>query len=157
MTIIDKNLILSGGYSAAGVTQFQTVTGSAAVLSTNTIDLGTKRDMGEGDCMSLSVVVGTAFAGLTALDIEVIIADDAALTTNVESVGALKGVPVAKLTAGAAFECFVSPQIGSIGRRYLGARYTPTGTGTAGALFADLGDEVAQDGRKFYPSGITVA
>ncbi len=155
--IIDKNLILSGGYSAAGVTQFQTVTGSSAVLSTNTIDLGTKRDMGAGDALDLRVQIGTAFAGLTALDIEVVIADDAALTTNVESVAALKGIPVARLTAGASFAVCVSPYVGGIGRRYMGARYTPTGTGSAGTLFAELGDDTVQNGRKFYPSGIVVA
>jgi hypothetical protein len=38
----------------------------------------------------------------------------------------------------------------------LGLRFTPTGTGTAGAILGDFGIDI-QDGRKFYPSGFTVA
>jgi hypothetical protein len=153
--IVDNFLILSGSVSAAGAVGFQTVTGASAVLSTNTIDLGVARDIGEGEDTFIRFQVGTAFTGLTALDFEAICADDAALTTNVTSIGAIKAVPVASLTAGARFAVDISPQIGSKGRRYLGARYTPTGTGTAGALFADLGLEI-QDNGKNYPSAITI-
>lgn len=133
----------------------QTVTGSSAVLSTNTIDLSVNRDIGGGEDLYLRYQVGTAFAGLTSLKIEVIIADDAALTTNVTSVCSVD-VPVASLTAAARGALELSPRIGSLGRRYLGARFTPTGTGTAGTLTADIGVEI-QDGQKFYPGGFTVA
>lgn len=152
---VDNNLVLSGSVSATGVIGYQTVTGSAAVLSTNTIDLGVARDIGEGEDLYLRVQVGTAFAGLTNLDVEVITADDAALTTNVTSVAAVKGIPVASLGAGARVAVELSPQLRSNGRRYLGARYTPTGTGTAGTLFADIGLEV-QDNGKQYASGFAV-
>lgn len=151
---VDNNLILSGSVSATGVVSGQTVTGASAVLSTNTIDLGVARDIGAGEDLWLRTQVLTAFAGLTALDIEVICADDAALTTNVTSIAAVKAVPVASLTAGARFAVELSPQLGKQGRRYVGARYTPTGTGTAGVLFADIGVEV-QDA-KTYASGYSV-
>ena len=151
----DNNLTLSGAIGATGAISFQTVTGASAVLSTNTIDLGAARDVGEGKDLYLRVQVGTAFAGLTALDLDVIVADDAALTTNVTSVSSIKAIPVASLAAGARFAVELSPQLRSLGRRYLGARYVPTGTGTAGTLFADIGIEV-QDGQKFYPGGFVV-
>jgi hypothetical protein len=34
-------------------------------------------------------------------------------------------------------------------------RYTPTGTGTTGAVIAELGTDIA-DGQKFYPVGFAV-
>lgn len=152
---IDNNLVVSGSVSAAGAIGYQTVTGSSAVLSTNTVDLGVARDIGEGEDLYLRATVGTVFAGLTALDISAIVADDAALTTNVTCVGAITGVPVASLAAGARFALKLHPQLRTNGRRYLGARYTPTGTGTTGTLFADFGLEV-QDAGKQYASGFSI-
>lgn len=151
---VDNNLVVSGSVSAAGVIGFQTVTGASAVLSTNTVDLGVARDVGAGADLFLRVEVGTVFAGLTALDIEAITADDAALSVNVTSIGALKGVPVASLTAGSRFAVDLSPQLRTQGRRYIGARYTPTGTGTTGTVFADFGIET-QD-QKAYATGISI-
>lgn len=152
---VDNNLVVSGSVSATGAIAFQTVTGASAVLSTNTIDLGSARDIGAGNDLYLRVEVGTVFAGLTALDLEAIVADDAALTVNVTSIGAIKGVPVASLVAGARFAVDCGPQIGSNGRRYLGARFTPTGTGTTGTIFADFGIE-DQDTGKQYPVGFSI-
>lgn len=156
--IVDNNLVLSGGVSAAGAVTYQTVTGASAVLSANTIDLLQNREMGSGDDLYFRPQVGTAFAGLTALTIEVIVADDAALTSNVAVVGSSGAIPVASLVAGARFAVDVNPRIGSKGQRYMGARYTPTGTGSAGTLFADIGIEIqdANTGTKSYPGGFAV-
>lgn len=151
----DNNLILSGSVSATGAIAYQTVTGASAVLSTNTIDLGVARDIGTGQDLFLRAQVGTVFAGLTALDVEAITADDAALSVNVTSVGALKGIPVAQLTAGARLAVDLSPLLTQQGRRYLGARYTPTGTGTTGTLFASIGPDT-QDNGKQYASGFSI-
>jgi hypothetical protein len=84
---MDRNLIVSGSVTGpAGSTTItgQTVTGSSAVVSTNTIDLQENSDIGEGDdFLRARAIVATAFTGLTALTIEAIQADDAALSTNV--------------------------------------------------------------------------
>lgn len=151
---VDNLLVVSGSVGATGVVAFQTVTGASAVLSTNTIDLGVARDIGAGQAIYLRVEVGTVFAGLTALDLQAIVADDAALTTNVTVVGDMDAIPVAQLTAGSRFAVKLSPQLRSNGRRYLGARFNPTGTGTTGTVFADFGIGV-QD-QKTYASGFTV-
>ena len=153
--ILDNNLILSGAITAAGAVSYQTVTGTGNVLSTNTIDLGSNRDIGEGEDLYLRFQVGTVFAGLTALELQFIAADDAALTTNVTVIDSSGAIPVASLTAGARFVLDLNPRIGSNGQRYIGARYVITGTGTTGTLFADLGLEIS-DGKKFYPSGFSV-
>ena len=153
--IMDSLLTLSGSVSGNTWTG-QTVTGSSAVLSTNTVDLSQARDIGEGEKLFLRLAVGTAFTGLTALTCEVIIADDAALTSNVTVVGSTGAIPVAQLTAGARFACGINPRIGSVGKRYVGARYTPTGTGTAGTLIGEIGTDI-QDGQTYYPSGFSVS
>ncbi len=153
--MIDNYLTLSGSW-ANGTWTPQTVTGASAVLSTNTVDLLQNRDIGEGNEVNLRVGVPTAFTGLTALTIEVIVADDAALSTNVTTIGSSGAIPVASLTAGSRFAVTTNPRIASKGQRYLGVRYTPTGTGTAGAVIAELGDATIADGQKFYPVGFAV-
>jgi hypothetical protein len=152
---VDNNLVVSGGVSVAGAVTYQTVTGAAAVLSANTIDLGQNRDMGAGtDYLKMRLSVGTAFAGLTALTAEIIVADDAALSTNVTVVGSTGAVPVASLVAGARLEAEINTRILSKGQRYLGIRYTPAGTGTTGTVFADFGDGI--EDFKAYPVGFAV-
>lgn len=159
--MVDALLQLAGSITGNTVTA-QTVTGATAVISTNTVDVasggipsGQVRDMGQGQDLYGRFQVATAFAGLTALECQVIAADDAALTTNVTVIGSTGAIPVASLTAGARFAAFVNPRLANRGQRYVGARFVPTGTGTAGALVADLGAEVT-DGAKFYNSGFAV-
>lgn len=151
----DNNLILSGSISSTGTITYQTPATTSTTLSTNTVDLGTARDMGEGEDLFMRVLVGTAFAGGTSTEFQVITADDAALTSNVTVIGTTGAILTASLTAGARFACQVNPRLGSKSQRYLGARYSVTGTNTAGTAFIDLGAEI-QDGQKFYASGIAI-
>ncbi len=155
---VDNNLTVAGGITAAGAVSYQTVTGASAVLSANTVDLLQNREMGQGQELFARAQVGTAFAGLTSLTVEVIQADDAALSSNVSVIGSSGAIPVASLTAGARFAVAANPKIGSKGQRYMGLRFTPAGTGTAGTLFADFGVEIddALAGAKAYPSGFAV-
>ena len=154
---VDNNLVVSGAISAAGAVSVQTVTGTnTSVLSTNTIDLLQARDMGEGnDLLKLRAEVLTAFAGATSVEIQAIVADDAALSSNVTVIGSSGAIPLASLTLGARFAVELNPRIGSKGQRYLGARYVIVGAGSAGAVFTDFGSEY-QDGQKFYPNGFAV-
>ena len=152
---VDNNLTLSGSITN-GVVTGQTVTGAASVISTNTIDMVKAGDLGEGMEIYGRAQITTTFTGLTALEIQVIAANDAALSTGVTVVGSSGAIPVAQLTAGARFAAAINPRLANNGQRYYGLRYVPTGTGTAGALFGDIGIEV-QDGQKFYPSGFVVA
>jgi hypothetical protein len=159
--ILDRNLIVSGsvgGTALAPALTGQTVTGASAVVSTDTIDLSVARDIGAGDGKPKArLQVTTTFTGLTALRADVIVADNAALSTNVTVIGSTGDIPVADLAAGRAFVAELNARLipPNLGRRYLGIRYTPTGTGTAGAIFADFGWET-QDGRKNHPSGFAV-
>jgi hypothetical protein len=156
--ILDQNLIVSG--TVGGTAVSPTITGqaiTATAVSTNTVDLTTARDLFEGnDLVKLRVMLPAAFNTLTTLTIEIIVASDAALTTNIKVVGSSGAIPLASLTLGALFAIEGNAQIGSTNQRYLGARYTVGGSNpTLGQVLADFGMEV-QDGKKFYASGFAV-
>jgi len=136
------------------VSDAQAVTTTA--VSTNTVDLSQARDIGEGEDLYMNFAVGTAFAGGTSVKFEVIVADNAALSSNVLVVGSSDAIATASLTAGASQAVRINPQVASTGKRYLGARYTVVGTYTAGTVTADITHTI-QDGKKFYASGFSVA
>ena len=155
--IQDARLLLSGSISSSdnSITG-QTVTGTnTSVLSTNTVDLSTTRDIGEGADLFGRFQVATAAAGGTSVEFQVVTADDAALTTNVTVIGSTGAIVTASLTAGARFACDVNPRLASKGQRYVGLRYVIVGAMTAGVYVGDLGAEI-QDGQKFYPSGFAI-
>lgn len=153
---VDNNLVVSGAVSAAGVVSGQTgYSAGASVLSTNSVDLGSKRDIGEGQDLYGRFEVTIAGAGGTSIECQIIAADDAALTTSVAVLGTTGAIPIASLTLASRFSCAINPKLASKGQRYVGARYVSVGTTTAGSFFADIGAEI-QDGQKFYPSGFAV-
>ncbi len=131
----------------------QAVTTTA--VSTDTVDLSVARDMGEGGDLYMNFAMTEAFAGGTSTNFEIIIADNAALSSNVVVIGASGAIVTADLTLGKNVAVRLNPQIASLGKRYLGARYTVSGTNTAGEVVADIVMDV-QDGKKFYASGFTV-
>ncbi len=153
---VDNNLVLSGAISAVGAVSGQAVySAGTSVLSTNAVDLGTGRDTGEGADLFGRFEVTVAAVGGTSIEMQVISADDAALSVNVTVIGTTGAIPVASLTLGSRTACDINPRIGSKGQRYMGARYISVGTTTAGSFFADLGIDI-QDGQKFYATGINV-
>ena len=139
------------------VSAAQAVTASA--VSTDKVDLLVARDIGEGEDLYMNFSVDTSFtaAGAATLEMQVVVADDAALTTNVTVIGSTGAIPKASLVAGANFAARINPQIASLGRRYFGANYVvSTGPMTAGAVTANVVHGI-QDGKKFYASGFSVA
>jgi len=111
--------------------------------------------MGEGEDLFMNFAMTEAFAGGTSTNFEIIIADNAALSSNVVVIGASGAILTASLTLGTNVAVRLNPQIASLGKRYLGARYTVSGTNSAGKVTADIVMDV-QDGKKFYASGFTV-
>ena len=138
------------------VSAAQAVTSSA--VSTDKVDLSVARDIGEGENLYMNFSVDTAFtaAGAATMEMQVVVADDAALTTNVTVVGTTGAIGKASLTAGANFVARINPLLASTGRRYFGANYVvSTGPMTAGAITANVVHGI-QDGKKAYASGFTV-
>jgi hypothetical protein len=128
---------------------------TTTAVSTDKADLLQARDIGEGEDLYAVFTVGTAFAGGTSVNMAIAVADDAALTSNVTTIGMTGPIVTANLTAGAQFTVRIAPLIGSTGKRYLGASYTVVGTYTAGTVTVDIVHGI-QDGRKYYPSGTQV-
>lgn len=153
---VDNNLLLSGSISAAGAVSGQTATGTdTSVLSTNAIDLGVARDVGEGKDLFLRVETITAASGGTSVEFQAIASDAANGTGNVQVIGSTGAIPVAQVTAGSRFAAGINPRLANKGQRYITGRFVFVGAVAAGAYMADIGVEV-QDGGKFYPAGFAV-
>ena len=128
---------------------------TVTAVSTDKADLAVARDIGEGEPLFVNFALGAAFAGGTSTAFEVVVADDAALSTNVTVIGSSGALLTAALTLGKTIVVALNPLVASMGKRYIGTRYTVVGTNTTGTVTADLTDGV-QDGQKFYPGGFTV-
>jgi predicted RecA/RadA family phage recombinase len=153
--ITDVLTQFSGGYSG-GVATGQTVTGTdASVLSTNTYDLGVARDIGKGEPLDVAVHVVTAAAGGTSVRFQVIQADDAALTSNVQVIVQTADIPVATLVAGASIPLTIDRVEPFGAKRYLGMRYVTVGAVSAGAYWAAITHDIS-DRQVNYPGGYTV-
>lgn len=154
---LDNNLLVHGSITGNTQTPAGIFASSANITSANTIDLGVARDLGEGtEYPILHTIIGAAVTGGTSVEIQAIVADDAALSSNVTVVGSSGAIPVASLTAGARFAVEVNPRIGSKSQRYLGARFVNVGANAAGTAMSFFGLDL-QDGQKFYPSGFSVS
>lgn len=140
---LDKQLTVSDG---------QNVTVTA--VSTDAIDLSAAvpiRDVGVGEELRMVITTGLAAlaAGAATVTFELIQADDAALTTNVEVLAATGAIGKAVIVAGYTAMDIVLPRNT---RRFIGVRYT-VGTGplTQGRFTASLVH--GNDRQKAYASG----
>jgi hypothetical protein len=127
---------------------------TTTAVSTDTIDLSIARDMGEGHPLYMNFAVTAALTGGTSVKFEVITSANADLSSGTV-IGSTDAIVTASLVAGYNTAVRVNPQIASKGARYLGARYTISGTYSAGTVTADVVTDI-QDGKKFYASGFTV-
>tara|TARA_B100001248_G_scaffold162296_1_gene122436 strand:+ start:401 stop:832 length:432 start_codon:yes stop_codon:yes gene_type:complete len=135
------------------VSEDQAVTSTA--VSTNTVDLGVARDMGEGTTLYMNFALTEAFASGTSVTFEVITSASANLGTPTV-IGASAAIATSALTLGKNIVVTLNPDIAGKGQRYLGARYTVAGTYNAGKVTADIVETIG-DGQKYYASGFTVA
>ena len=135
------------------VSEDQAITTTA--FSTDTIDLGVARDVGEGTALYMNFAVTTALANGTSVKFEVI-SSAAANLGSPTVIGSTDAILTAALTLGKNVVVRINPDIAGKGQRYLGARYTIAGTFNAGKVTADVVETIG-DGRKFYASGFTVA
>ena len=154
--MITDNLITLSGITTSGVTVGQDLSQAVGTYNSESIvDLGTARDIGEGESLYIVFTVTEAFVGATAtVAMNCVVSAAAALTTPT-TVGSVTATAVASLTLGAQFVVRINPLVASLGLRYLGVIYTiATATTTAGTMTAHVVTDF-QDGKKFYASGFT--
>ena len=154
--MITDNLITLSGITTSGVTVGQDLSQAVGTYNSESIvDLGTARDIGEGESLYIVFTVTEAFVGATAtVAMNCVVSAAAALTTPT-TVGSVSATAVASLTLGAQFVVRINPLVASLGLRYLGVIYTiATATTTAGTMTAHVVTDF-QDGKKFYASGFT--
>lgn len=155
--MITDNLITLSGITTSGVTVGQDLSQVVGTYNSESIvDLGTARDIGEGEPLYIVFTVTEAFVGAGAtVAINCVVSAATALTTPT-TVGSIAATAVASLTLGTQFVVRINPLVASLGLRYLGVIYTiATATTTAGAMTAYVVKDF-QDGKKFYASGFTV-
>lgn len=135
----------------------QAVTASAA--STNTVDLGTARDIGEGTNLYVDFKVGTTFlasGGASNMTMQIVVSDNADLSSPVV-IAQTGAIPKATLVSGYRNALRIPPQIGSLGHRYLGAYFAvDTNNMTAGTISARIVNGIEDGLNKNYPSGFSV-
>jgi len=119
------------------VSDAQALTGTSAIVSTNTIDLGNpsvQRDIGAGTPLRFAVGFDVAMGGTTpAITTEVIQSANADLSSP-DVIGSSGSQ--AAVAAGKIHEISVDP--GRVTKRYLGLRYTMTGTTPTATVTASL-------------------
>jgi len=133
---------------------------TASANSSNVIDTlpggqNTKSGIGDGQDISLFAQVGTAFATLTSLNVQLVSADDSTLTTNAIVHYDSGAIPVASLVAKARVVGLDLPY--GKNRRYVGLKYVVTGTNaSAGTITAGLVEDLQTlNGTVDYAKGFT--
>lgn len=149
--IFDALLLLSGAVSGTtGALVGQTVTGTnTSVLSTNVIDNGPLSlggnqvgDTETGTDVVAAIRVTAAAGGGTSVQFQLIQADDAAMTANLQVLGQTDAYPVASLPVGTQVVMPVPRTAPYATKRYLAMRYQLAGAVTAGAYLVGLVTDV---------------
>jgi hypothetical protein len=161
--IIDALLQLSGSVVGNTVTG-QTIPGGATTTSTNVIDLagvGTgngARDIGMGEDLYVEIAVTQTFSIGASVTVALVMADDAAITTNVVQLSAKGPILSNTLTAGSLVTLRLERAAPLPPHRYLALQYTVVNGLSSGAVTACIVRDVQDKGNNtIFNSGFTVA
>lgn len=161
--ILDNLLVLCGSISAAGAISGQAMNGAGNVLSQNTVDLGPLAiggnqvgDVGAGESLEVVFNILTAPTVGTNVQFQIIRADDAALTSNVQVINQTDAFPIASLPAGTLIPLHWDRAAPYAPKRYWGLRVVNTGAIATLSVFAAVAKNV-QDLKNLNPkSGFAV-
>ena len=161
--ILDNFQMLSGSVSAAGVLAGQLITANST-LSTNTIDLGPLSlggnqvgDTGAGESLEIAISVLVAPTVATTVQFQLIQADDAALSSNVQVINQTDAFPIASLPAGSLVPLHWDQAAPYAPKRYVGLRYISTGSVVATlSVVATTTKNIQSVKNMYYKSGYSV-
>lgn len=160
--ILDAALLFSGSVSANNVLTGQAVNGAGSILSSNTVDIAPllnggnqPADIGVGENVFVEFSVITAPTVGTSVRFQLIQADDAALTSNVQVINQTDDIPIANLPAGTIVPLRWDPAAPFTPKRYVGTRYINTGAIATFSVAAAVAKDI-QLRQQNYKSGYTV-
>lgn len=166
--IMDKNLILSGSISAAGVVAGQLITNTGNTLGANVLDtgpdaLGGNQAQALGDSDGLLVVVDIlqtlTSAGAATVTVQLVQADSADLATNLQVLEATDAFGYAELAQGKQILLKAPRTDPRAAKRYFGVRYivgTAALTNGTGQFFASIVKDAPSQANRYYKSGFAV-
>lgn len=161
--ILDNLLVLCGSISAAGVVTGQAMNGAGNVLSVNTVDLaplaiGVNQpgDTGAGEALEVLFSVLTAPTVGTNVQFQLIQADDAALSVNVQVINQTDAFTIATLPVGTIIPLHWDRSAPYAPKRYFGARVVNTGAIATLTVFAAVMKSVQDLKNLNYKSGYAV-
>lgn len=162
--ILDAFTFLAGSVSAAGVLSGQLITTNSQ-LSTNTLDNGSltlggnqASDLGAGEPLEIEISILVAPATATTVQFQLIQADDAALTSNVQVINQTDAFPIASLPVGTLVPLHVDRSAPYAPKRYIGLRTVSTGTTvTALSIAAAIVKNVQDLKNIYFKSGFLVS
>ena len=164
--IIDGLLQFSGSVNpVAG----QLVTALGNTLSTNVIDtagvglFSQPRDLGMGHSLDIAItcLAAVTSGGAATVGFQLVEADDAAISVNVQVIVQTDAIPVASLTLGTIVPLHYDRAAPYPARRYIALRYvvgTAVLTNATGQFFAGIVNNLQDRGNNtIYQNGFTVA
>lgn len=163
--ILDNFLLLSGSIAAAtGVITGQSVNTAGTFVSTNSVDtaplaLGGNQpgDLGQGEELNIEVSILTAPTVGTSCKYQLIQADDAALTSNVQVLVSTADIPIASLPVGTLVPLHYDRAAPFAPKRYIGVQYVNVGAIATHSVVASIVKNV-QDLKNIYlKSGFAVS
>jgi len=161
--ILDNFLVLAGSVSAVGALTGQAVNGAGSILSTNTLDiapltLGGNQafDIGQGEPLEIAISVLTAPTVGTTVQFQLIQADDAALSTNVQVIVQTDALPIANLPAGTLVPLHYDRASPYLPKRYVGLRFVNVGAIATASYFGAIVKNIADVKNMFGKSGFAV-
>lgn len=162
--ILDAFMLLSGAISATGVLTGQAVNGAGNILGSNTVDLGPLSiggnqvgDTGAGEALAIEFSVLSAPTVGTNVQFQLIQADDAALTVNVQVINQTDALPIALLPIGALVPLHWDRAAPYVPKRYIGVRYVNTGAIATFSVAAAVVKNMQDLKNIYYKSGFAVS
>lgn len=161
--ILDTFLIVAGSISAAGVVTGQSFNGAATAVSTNSIDngpltLGANQagDQGAGEALEFSISILTAPTVGTTCQYQIIQADDAALTTNVQVINSTAAFPIASLPIGTVVPLHWDRAAPFVPKRYVGLQVVTVGAIATHSILGAVVKNIQDVKNMLYKNGFAV-
>ena len=161
--LLDNLLFFSGAVSPTGVMSGQAVNGAGNFNSTNTVDLGPLAlggnqvgDYGAGEALEVEISVLSAPTVGTNVKFQLIQADDAALSVNVQVINSTDDIAINFLPLGTLVPLHFDRAAPYTPKRYIGIRYVNTGAIATASYAAAIVKSVQDLKNIYYKSGFAV-